>query len=152
MNGLKRIAFSAHDALKPALSAWAFANETALRPHSLTATGNTARAIMDTTRLTVDSLKAGVLGGDLELGALIAEGRVDVAFLFADPLTRQPHDVDHGPILRVAAISQTVVALNEATADFLLRSALFDGPYHRPHGGRPLPSVPTQLGDHRTTS
>lgn len=152
MNGSKRIAFSAHDALKPVLAAWTFTHENALRGHSLTGTGNTARAIMDATRLTVDSLKAGALGGDLELGALIAEGRIDVVFLFADPLTRQPHDMDHGPLLRVAAISQTVVAINEASADFLLRSDLFGGPYHRPHGGRPLPVVPSQLGDHRQVS
>lgn len=152
MNGAKRIALTAHDALKPSLAAWAFANEDALRAHRLTATGNTAHAIMEATRLTVDSLKAGVLGGDLELGALIAEGQIDIAFVFADPLTRQPHDVDHAPLLRVAAISQTVVAMNEASADFLIRSPLFERPYHRPNSERPLPSVPEQLRDQRSVS
>ena len=91
MDGKKRIALTAHDAAKPALVAWTFANERTLALHDLTATGNTGRMVMEGTRLTVDCLRSGVLGGDMELGALIAEGRIDVLVFFTDPLTPKPH-------------------------------------------------------------
>lgn len=149
MDRTKRIALSAHDGAKAELVAWAFANEKVLSAHALTATGNTARLLMAQTGLRVDSLRAGPLGGDMELGALVAEGRIDILVLFVDPLTRKPHDIDPAPIWRVAALSQTVVAMNEATADFVLRCELMDEPYHRPHGRPALPGVTHRLRDRR---
>lgn len=151
MDGKKRIALSAHDAAKPALVAWAFANERTLALHALTATGNTGRMIMEGTRLQVDCLRSGVLGGDMELGALIAEGRIDVLVVFIDPLTRKPHDIDPTPLLRLAALGQTAVAMNEATADFIIRSELLSQPYHRPRGQAALPPV-TQRIEQRGTA
>ncbi|MEM9224650.1 MAG: methylglyoxal synthase [Pseudomonadota bacterium] len=149
MDGQKRIAFVAHDAVKPTLAAWAFANERALSLHALSATGNTGRAIMDATGLEVNCLRSGALGGDFELGALIADACIDVLIMFTDPLTAKPHDIDPGPLLRVANIAQIAVALTETTADFLIRSELMTRPYNR-SGGRPaLPAVPHRLDRRR---
>jgi methylglyoxal synthase len=131
MDGQKRIALSAHDALKPQLAAWAFTNDSTLARHRLTATGNTGRYLMTQTGLQVDCVRSGPLGGDMELGTLIAEGRIDILMFFVDPLTRRPHDVDPAPLWRIAAIGQTAVAMNEATADFLVRSELMAEPYPR---------------------
>lgn len=149
MDGRKRIALTAHDAAKPALVAWAFANERTLLAHSITATGNTGRLLMAETRLVVDCVRSGALGGDFELGAMIAEGRVDVLVFFTDPLTRQPHDVDPAPLVRIAALTQTAIALNETTADFLVRSELMNRPYPRPGGRAALPSALRRIDDRR---
>ena len=149
MDVRKRIALTAHDAAKPALVAWAFANERTLSAHHITATGNTGRVLMEETRLVADCVRSGALGGDLELGALIAEGRIDVLVFFTDPLTRQPHDIDPAPLWRIAALTQTAVALNETTADFLVRSDLMSRPYPRPHGQTALPSTVRRIDNRR---
>ena len=149
MDGQKRIAFVAHDAVKPTLGAWAFANERALLPHQLTATGNTGRAIMDATRLEVTCVRSGTLGGDLELGALIADGQVDILIAFTDPLTAQPHDVDIAPLLRIANIAQIAVGLTETTADFIIRSELMIRPYARTRGTPALPAAQQKIDKRR---
>lgn len=141
MNGRKRIALSAHDAAKTALGAWVFANERVLRPHELTATGNTGRHLMAQSALPITCLRAGALGGDMELGAMIARGEVDVLVFFVDPLSAKPHDIDPSRLMNVATLTQTAVALNEATADFIVRSELLERAYPRPHGARALPAV-----------
>lgn len=145
MDGRKRIALSAHDAAKPALAAWVFANESVLSGHRLTATGNTGQHLMAQTGLEVRCLRAGALGGDMELGALIAEGRVDLLVFFLDPLTRRPHDIEPARLVTVATLTQTAVALNESTADFIVRSELMVQPYRRPHGPPALPPVPQRI-------
>lgn len=145
MDDKKRIALSAHDAVKPALVAWAFANEDALAAHALTATGNTGQMLMRETRLTVDLLRSGPLGGDMELGALIAEGRVDLLILFTDPFTVKPHDLDPKPLLRIATLTQTAIAPNEATADFVIRSELMGRAYRRPRSAAALPARARRL-------
>ena len=131
MEGQKRIAFAAHDGVKAQLGAWAFANESVLSGHVLTATGNTGRVILEATGLDVTCLRSGTLGGDMELGALIADNQIDILILFADPLTLQAHDIDPAPLLRIATIAQIVVATTETTADFIIRSELLSKPYFR---------------------
>ena len=74
MDARKRIALSAHDATKTALVAWAFANARTLAPHHLTATGNTGQLLLQETDLAVDLVRSGALGGDMEIGALMADG------------------------------------------------------------------------------
>lgn len=145
MDRAKRIALTAHDGAKTALAAWAFANAAILASHRLTATANTGRLVVEETGLTVDLVRAGTLGGDLELGALIADGRIDILLFFNDPLGRTLSDVDPMPLLRVATLTQTAVALNEATADFLVRSELMTSAYPRPQGPRALPSRQPRL-------
>ncbi|RAI01200.1 methylglyoxal synthase [Acuticoccus sediminis] len=131
--------------MKPSLAAWAFANERALAQHRLTATGNTGQLLMRETGLSIDLVRSGALGGDMELGAMIAEGNIDILILFADPVTRQPHDVDPSALLRVATLAQTAIAINEASADFLIRSELMSRIYRRPHAQAALPSARKRL-------
>ncbi|MEM8662886.1 MAG: methylglyoxal synthase [Pseudomonadota bacterium] len=145
MDGRKRIAFTAHDAVKPSLGAWAFANERALSAHELIATGNTGRVMMDVTGLKIRCLRSGTLGGDLELGAMIADAQVDILVVFTDPLTREPHDTDPAPLLRIANIAQIAVATTETTADFIVRSELLSQPYHKAGGARALPPVAQRI-------
>ncbi|MEM8552370.1 MAG: methylglyoxal synthase [Pseudomonadota bacterium] len=150
MDGQKRIALSAHDAMKPALAAWSFANERLLSPHALTATGNTGRVIMQATGLDVQCLRSGALGGDMELGAIIADGRIDILILWADPVTRQPHEIDPSPLLRISAVAEIVVATTETTADFVVRSDLMGRPYARRQSAPALPAVLQRLDTERT--
>ncbi|XWN29470.1 MAG: methylglyoxal synthase [Devosia sp.] len=151
MDDAKRIALVAHDAAKATMAAWAFANERVLKDHQVYATGNTGRLLLSETGLDVTCLRSGPLGGDLELGAMIAEGRIDILFMFVDPLTPKPHDVDPHPLLRIATLAQTAVATNEATADFIIRSDLLSRPYHRVHGLKAL-TASTQRIDSRRRS
>ena len=79
--------------------------------------------------LDVTRLKSGPLGGDQQLGAMIAEGRLDVLIFFTDPLTSMPHDVDVKALTRIATLEQVVMACNAATADFIVASDMLDAAY-----------------------
>ena len=129
MQDRKRIALVAHDAMKPALVAWAARNREALSRHDLFGTGTTGGRVSDGTGLTVTRLKSGPLGGDQQLGAMIAEGNLDLLIFFSDPLTAMPHDVDVKALLRISTLEQVVIACNAATADFVMASGLLDRSY-----------------------
>jgi methylglyoxal synthase len=81
--------------------------------------------------VTVTSFLSGPLGGDQQVGAAIAEGRIDLVVFFWDPLEPQPHDADVKALLRVAVVHNVLVACNRATADFLLSSSLMHRDYER---------------------
>lgn len=129
MSARKRIALVAHDAMKPALVAWAARHRAVLAGHELWGTGTTGGKVAEGTGLEVTRLKSGPLGGDQQLGAMIAEGRLDVLIFFTDPLTAMPHDVDVKALTRIATLGQVVMACNAATADFVVGSKLLDAPY-----------------------
>jgi methylglyoxal synthase len=112
----KSIALVAHDQRKEALVAWAKAHETQLSRHLLFATGTTGGRLSEETGLTVTALKSGPLGGDAQIGAMIAEDKLDALIFFIDPLTAMPHDVDVKSLLRLAILYDTMLAMNEATA------------------------------------
>ncbi|MCA8879392.1 MAG: methylglyoxal synthase [Rhodobacteraceae bacterium] len=129
MQPRKRVGLVAHDAKKDAMVAWTARNRTKLAEADLWGTGTTGGRIADATGLAVTRLKSGPLGGDQQLGAMIAEGKLDILIFFTDPLAAMPHDVDVKALLRISTLTQTVIACNEATADFIIESSLFEQAY-----------------------
>jgi methylglyoxal synthase len=127
----KRIALIAHDHRKADLLDWTRAHRDELTCHDLYATGTTGRILAESLGLEVTRFLSGPLGGDQQIGASIAEGRIDLMVFFWDPLQPQPHDPDVKALLRVAALANIPTATNRATADFLLSSPLMSREYER---------------------
>ncbi len=132
MQAVKRIGLVAHDACKADLVAWVGERRVLLLPHELVATGTTGAAIREATGLAVECLKSGPLGGDSQLGARIAEGRLDILIFFTDALSAMPHDVDVKALTRLAVLYNTVLACNRMTADFIIESPLLSLAHTRP--------------------
>ena len=127
----KRIALIAHDNRKTDLLEWARFNRGTLADHELHATGTTGGQLADELDLPVYRFLSGPLGGDQQVGAAIAEDRIDVVVFFWDPLTPQPHDADVKALLRIAVVHDVPIACNRATADFVLSSPLMGEAYPR---------------------
>ena len=126
---IKNIALVAHDHMKKDLLEWASTHREKLTKHSLYATGTTGKYLSEHLDVTVNSLKSGPLGGDQQIGALIADGRIDMLIFFWDPLEPQPHDPDVKALLRLAVVWNIPVACNLASADFIFQSPLMDNDY-----------------------
>ncbi|GAB4092572.1 methylglyoxal synthase [Flaviaesturariibacter terrae] len=126
----KRIALVAHDHKKTDLIDWAWYNRDALAEHELFATGTTGTLLEKKLGGTVHKLLSGPLGGDQQIGALIAEGRIDMIIFFWDPMETQPHDSDVKALIRLAVAWNILIACNRSTADFILTSALMHRPYN----------------------
>ena len=127
----KRIAVIAHDHRKPDLLEWARYNRDTLSRHDLVGTGTTGQLLADELDLPVDCFLSGPLGGDQQVGAAIAEGRIDLVVFFSDPLAAHPHDVNVKALLRIAVLYDVPIACNRASADFMLSSPLMGTPYRR---------------------
>jgi methylglyoxal synthase len=127
----KRTALIAHDNCKPDLVDWARFNRDTLVEHELYATGTTGSLLADELGLDVTRFLSGPLGGDQQVGAAIAEGRIDLVIFFWDPLEPHPHDVDVKALLRIAVVCNVPIACNRSTADFLLSSPLMNAEYRR---------------------
>ena len=118
----KKIALIAHDNKKKDLIEWATYNKAALAKHSLVATGTTGKLVEEALDQPVKKLLSGPLGGDQQIGAMIATGDIDVIFFFFDPMEAQPHDSDVKALLRLAVAWNLPMACDRTTADFLMTS------------------------------
>ncbi|MFI3266565.1 MAG: methylglyoxal synthase [Rikenellaceae bacterium] len=130
----KKLALVAHDNMKADLARWVEWNWEILLDHHLVCTGTTgkmvAKALIDRkenhhSQFDITMLKSGPLGGDQQLGAMIAAGEIDALIFFSDPMQAQPHDVDVKALLRLASLYNVPTAINRSTADFLISSPLF---------------------------
>ncbi len=142
----KRIALVAHDNRKKDMLEWAEFNQGTLSRHVLYGTGTTGRLVEERLGLPVHRLLSGPLGGDQQLGALIAEGKLDVLVFFWDPLEPHPHDTDVKALLRIAVLYDIPTACNRATADFLVSSPLLGADYVRKPVVPAAPSTPAAQG------
>jgi methylglyoxal synthase len=141
MQHQKAIALVAHDNRKRDLIEWVSWNHAILAGHKLVCTGTTGRLVEEALaqkaaesedalpKPPIRKLKSGPLGGDQQLGALIAEGEIDVVIFFWDPMQPHPHDVDVKALLRIAVVYNIPIACTRSTADFLISSPLMTKPY-----------------------
>jgi methylglyoxal synthase len=101
---------------------WSLKNKAVLEKYELCGTGTTSKRIADATGLNVKGYLSGPLGGDQQIGALVAEGKIDLVVFFCDPLTAQPHDPDVKALLRIANVYNVPIVTNVATADLVINS------------------------------
>jgi methylglyoxal synthase len=139
MKQTKTIALVAHDNRKKDMVEWVEWNWRKLLNHKLICTGTTGRLVEAALirmhkeeakkHIFIKRLKSGPLGGDQQLGAMIAEGNIDILIFLWDPMQAQPHDVDVKALLRLASVYNIPTATNRATADFIIGSPLLDEVY-----------------------
>ncbi len=141
---VKRVALVAHDNMKSDLAEWVDWNSATLSSHSLVCTGTTGKMVektivnhqidlkhknggvaIDYPQLDITLLKSGPLGGDQQLGSMIADGMIHAVIFFWDPMAAQPHDVDVKALMRLATLYNVPMAVNRSSADYLISSPLF---------------------------
>jgi methylglyoxal synthase len=120
-----KIAAVAHDEKKSVLVDWARRNIGLLRAHQIISTATTGSRLREACgALNIETVKSGPLGGDQQIGAMIAEGGIDLLIFFPDPLTPMPHDVDVKALLRLALVYNVPCAFNARTADLIVPALL----------------------------
>jgi methylglyoxal synthase len=129
LGSTKRIALVAHDHKKKDLIEWAEYNRKVLSLHELVATGTTGTLLEEKLNLPIRKFYSGPLGGDQQIGAMIAEEKIDFIVFFWDPMEAQPHDSDVKALLRLAVAWNILIACNRTTADFILTSLLMQEEY-----------------------
>ena len=116
------IALIAHDEKKSEMVNFMIAYEHIFSKHTLYGTGTTGKRIMEETELSINRLMSGPLGGDQQIGAMVATGDLDLILFFRDPLTAQPHEPDVSALLRLCDVYGIPLATNIATAELLVRA------------------------------
>jgi methylglyoxal synthase len=115
------IALIAHDKKKDDMIRFSTAYKDILKDHALFATGTTGLKIMESTGLEVHRFQSGPLGGDQEIGAMIAKNKMDMVIFFRDPLTAQPHEPDVSALIRLCDVYEVPLATNMGTGEVLIR-------------------------------
>jgi methylglyoxal synthase len=115
-----KIALIAHDKKKDDMIKLAVKFREALLPHELFATGTTGTMVMGETGLKITRMKSGPLGGDQQIGSMIAEGKLDLVIFLRDPLTAQPHEPDVSALLRLCDVQSIPLATNVKSAEIML--------------------------------
>lgn len=118
------LALVAHDNMKSVLVDWASTHLPLLKQAKLVATATTGELLTEKLDLDVEKLLSGPLGGDQQIGGLIAEGKIDALFFFWDPLQSMPHDPDIKALLRIAVVKDILVACSRSSADIIAKSFL----------------------------
>ena len=115
-----KIALIAHDKKKDSMIQLAIKYKDILAPHELYATGTTGTLVMGETGLRITRMKSGPLGGDQQIGSMIAEGQLDLVLFLRDPLTAQPHEPDVSALLRLCDVQNIPLATNVKSAEIML--------------------------------
>ena len=127
-----KIGHIAHDHRKKHLAGWVLHNSETLKNHTLVCTGTTGKIVTNVLYghnvlgSKVVRLKSGPLGGDQQMGAMIASEEIDMLVSFSDPMAAQPHDPDIKALMRLAVLYNIPAAFNRTTADYMISSELFD--------------------------
>lgn len=129
LKSVKTIALVAHDHKKDELINWVKKHHENLSKHQLIATGTTGKLIENQLNVEVKRVLSGPLGGDQQLGSMIAEGEIDIVIFFWDPMEAQPHDSDVKALLRLCVVWNIPMACDASTADFILSSPFMNTEY-----------------------
>ncbi|MBD8004822.1 methylglyoxal synthase [Bacillus norwichensis] len=115
------VALIAHDKKKDNIVQFAMAYRHILKDHKLYATGTTGSRIQEATGLDIQRFKSGPLGGDQQIGSLVAQNQIDMIIFLRDPLTAQPHEPDISALMRLSDVYGVPLATNMGTAELLIR-------------------------------
>ena len=119
---IMKIALIAHDKKKDDIIKLAKKHKDVLSAHELYATGTTGTLIIGETGLNINRMKSGPLGGDQQIGAMLADGNLDMIIFLRDPLTAQPHEPDVSALLRLCDVQKIPLATNESSAEIMLEA------------------------------
>lgn len=122
MTERKTLALISHDGKKADMVAFAMENKSILQKYNLVATNTTGTLIADKTGLPVQKMLSGPIGGDAQIAAMVAEGKISGVFFFVDPLDKHPHDPDIQGLLRICNVHNVPLATNTATAKFIINA------------------------------
>ncbi len=120
MDDPKTLALIAHDGKKADMIAFALAFKSVLERYELVATFTTGRLLQEKANLNVQLMLSGPKGGDVQISAMVAEGKIEAVFFFVDPLEKQPHDPDIQSLLRICNVYDVPLASNAATASYII--------------------------------